>query len=102
MTQIALPIESRENLRTVVHETLPLPQFDLTAEQLITIRVQHGTEMQPLAEQQRAVRQALDAFKRGVYLLIVNDRRVTDLQEWLVLGERSRVQFWRLVPLAGG
>ncbi len=32
MIEIALSVESRENLRAVVHETLPLPAFKLTAE----------------------------------------------------------------------
>ena len=102
MTNRTLEIESRDNLRPAVVEQLPLVTFDLTAEQLITLRVCHGTENMPLSDQRVAVTQALAAFQRGVFVLLVDDRRVTSLGERLCLGACSRVQFWRLVPLAGG
>jgi hypothetical protein len=99
---ITLTIESRENMHPAVTEALALPAPQLTAGELITLRVHHTTAHRPPQEQEAAVRQALHAFRQGLYLLVVNDQRVTDLAEHLTLTERSRVRFWRLLPLVGG
>lgn len=47
-------------------------------------------------------RQACAAFERNGFLLIVNDRQVTDLDEPLDLREGTAAQFIKLVPLIGG
>ena len=99
---ITVTIESRENLRPATTETLALPTLQLTARELITLRVLHTTARLAPQEQQDAVRQALHAFRQQMYLLVVNDRRVTDLAEHLTLAAESRVRFWRLMPLVGG
>ena len=99
---ITLTIESRENLRPAITEALALPTPQMTAAELITLRVLHTTARRSPQEQEDAVRQALHAFRKDLYLLVVNDRRVTDLDECLTLSEASRVRFWRLLPLVGG
>ena len=45
---------------------------------------------------------ALDAFQRNGFLLLVDDRQLTDLDEEVVLKPGSQVTFLRLVPLVGG
>jgi hypothetical protein len=97
-----LTVESRENTRPASREALALPAPQMTAGELITLRVLHTTAHRPPPEQEAAVRQALHAFRQGLYLLAVNDQRVTDLAERLTLSEASRVRFWRLLPLVGG
>lgn len=99
---LTLTIESRENMRPAITEALALPAPQMTAGELITLRVLHTTAHRPPHEQQAAVQQALHAFRQKLYLLVVNDQRVTDLAEPLTLSETSRVRFWRLLPLVGG
>jgi hypothetical protein len=47
-------------------------------------------------------RQALDAFERNAFVVLVDDRQVTELTETVRLREGSRVTFLKLVPLVGG
>ena len=97
-----LAVTSQENMGPVVNETLVLPAAALTVEQLITLRVQHHTATRSAAEQEQAVRQAKDAFGKGLFLLVVDDHRVTDLQTVLPITDGTKLSFWRLMPLVGG
>jgi len=45
---------------------------------------------------------AIQAFKDGVYVILVNGRQVDSLDETLTLHEANSVAFVRLMPLAGG
>jgi hypothetical protein len=45
---------------------------------------------------------ALDAFARNGFLLLVDDRQVTDLDAEIELRHNTEVSFLRLVPLVGG
>ena len=46
--------------------------------------------------------QALAAFQRGGFLLLVDNRQLTQLDDEVELKPNSQVTFLRLVPLAGG
>lgn len=48
------------------------------------------------------VQEALQAFGRNGFLLLVNDQQVTSLDEHIVFTPRTRVSFVKLVPLVGG
>lgn len=52
------------------------------------------------AEEQAGV--ALDAFARGRFLLLVDDRQVTELDDEVLLHPGSAVTFLKLTPLVGG
>jgi hypothetical protein len=97
-----LTIESRENLRLVATETLDVGQSEVNAAELIRSRVLDVTRHLPLEKREDAVNAALLAFERGSFLLLVDGRRVTELEEHLRLGEEMHVRFWQLVPLVGG
>jgi hypothetical protein len=45
---------------------------------------------------------ALAAFEEGLYLVVVDGRQRTDLDEQVVVGPDSALVFVRLVPLVGG
>ena len=45
---------------------------------------------------------ALAAFARNGFLLLVDDRQVTDLDEEIELRHDTEISFLRLVPLVGG
>lgn len=51
---------------------------------------------------QRETERALAAFTAGTCLLFVNGEQVHDLTQHLTLEADTKVQFLRLVPLAGG
>jgi hypothetical protein len=46
--------------------------------------------------------QALQAFKKNTFVLLVGDRQVEDLDEELMLSPETEVTFLKLVPLVGG
>jgi hypothetical protein len=89
-------------LRPVETGTLDVGRPEVNAAELIRLRVLDATRHLPLGQREDAVNAALLAFERSSFLLLVDDRRVTELQEQLLLGEETRVRFWRLVPLVGG
>jgi hypothetical protein len=74
---------------------LVLPSAVVTLRELIRLRINH-----PDAEGQFA--KAIKAFRRNGFLVLVDDRQITDLDETLHLTPDTRVAFVRLVPLAGG
>jgi hypothetical protein len=88
-----LTIESRENLRPVETETLDVGQTEVSAADLIRSRVLDVTRHLTLGQQEDAVSAALLAFERGSYLLLMDGRRVTQLEERLRLGEETCVRF---------
>jgi hypothetical protein len=45
---------------------------------------------------------ALEAFARRGFIILVNDRQVTDLEAVVELGAGTEVTFLKLVPLVGG
>ena len=45
---------------------------------------------------------AVEAFERRGYIVLVNDRQVTDLDAVIELGTEAEVTFLKLVPLVGG
>ena len=97
-----LTIESQENLRPVETGTLDVGRPEVDAAELIRSRVLDATRHLPFELREDAVNAALLAFERGSFLLLVDGRRVTELDEQLRLEEETRVRFWRLVPLVGG
>jgi len=50
----------------------------------------------------RETERALAAFSAGICLLFVDGEQVRDLDQRIPLAANTRVQFLRLVPLAGG
>jgi hypothetical protein len=45
---------------------------------------------------------AVEAFQRNGFLILVDDRQVTELDEEIILRSDSSVSFLKLVPLVGG
>jgi hypothetical protein len=48
------------------------------------------------------VEQALEAFMRNGFLILIDDRQVEQLDDVVILGEQTLVTFLKLVPLVGG
>jgi hypothetical protein len=51
---------------------------------------------------QEQVDAALSAFASNGFLLLIDDRQVSSLDEWTTLQRASHVTFIKLVPLVGG
>ncbi|MFG1737006.1 hypothetical protein ACGFLT_03190 [Micromonospora chalcea] len=80
----------------VFEETLPLAE-------LIRRRVSlEIAESGANADPEERTRMTLDAFGRNAFVVLVDDRQVTDLDEKVRLHAGSRVTFLKLVPLVGG
>lgn len=98
---LTLEIESRQ-VSGRATERLELDENTLTVRQLIESRVRGKLAREGGADLRRAVGDALDAFERKTYLVILDDRRLERLDERVTLTPVSRLTFWRLVPLIGG
>jgi hypothetical protein len=61
-----------------------------------------GSEVEQVVDELGAVENALQAFKDGFYLVFIDDRQQEDLEELVVLTDRSELLFLRLTPLVGG
>jgi hypothetical protein len=61
-----------------------------------------GSELEQVVDELGAVENALQAFKDGFYLVFIDDRQQEDLEELVVLTDRSELLFLRLTPLVGG
>ena len=51
---------------------------------------------------QEQIDAALKAFANNGFLLLIDDRQVSSLDEWITLQRASHVTFIKLVPLVGG
>ena len=80
----------------------------LTQEQITAMKasgkvaIESARPCTELPNQDKAIKQALTAFRTGVYTLLINGRQVTDLDEVLSFEEQTKAIFIRLVPLVGG
>lgn len=61
-------------------------------------RVREGRKIDWEAQYEKA----LDAFQRNGFILLVDDRQMTELEEEVEVKAGSEVSFLRLVPLVGG
>jgi|SRR5579862_4171119 len=92
---LALAVTDETTAGDRVAGELVLPSAVLTLRELIRLRINH-----PDAEAQFV--KAITAFRKNGFLVLVDDRQITDLDEILHLTPDTRVAFLRLVPLAGG
>jgi hypothetical protein len=76
---------------------------DQIAEGLATGKVSAGgSDLDQAVDAGRAVAAALEAFGDGLFLVVVDDVELTDLNAVVPLAESSRLTFIRLTMLAGG
>ena len=51
---------------------------------------------------QKQYQKAIHSFERNGFLVLLNDRQITDLDEELHLSSSTQIRFLRLTPLVGG
>jgi len=67
-----------------------------------TERILNGVRERPVLDWQKQFGRALAAFQGNGFLVLVDDRQITDLDQNLELTAQTKVAFLKLVPLAGG
>jgi hypothetical protein len=94
--------------RAVVVFTLPGLPGQLTARELIRLRVREEVAKHNLApapghlDWEQQAEAAERAFTRNGFIMLAGNRQVEDLDEVIRLAEDQDVVFVKLVPLAGG
>jgi len=67
-----------------------------------TERILNGVRERPVLDWQKQYARALAAFQGNGFLVFVDDRQITDLDETVHLTAQTKVAFLKLVPLMGG
>ncbi len=73
-----------------------------------TERIINGNRPAYRFEQRRQIdwrdqyEKALEAFSRNLFLILVDDKQATSLDEEFVVNSRTQITFIKLVPLVGG
>jgi len=67
-----------------------------------TERILNPVRTRRLLDYEKQYAKALAAFRSNGFLVLVNDRQITDLDETIHLTPQTRVAFLKLVPLIGG
>ncbi len=55
-----------------------------------------------IIDPEKQVYVALDAFQKNTFFILVDDRQIEDLDQEVMLTERSKISFVKLTPLIGG
>lgn len=67
-----------------------------------TERVLNGVPERPVLNWEKQYAKAVTAFQGNGFLVLVDNRQITDLDETLQLRAQTTVSFLKLVPLIGG
>ena len=65
-------------------------------------RVLNGVRERPVLDWQRQFAKAITAFQGNGFLVLADDRQITDLDERIDIGAQTKIAFLKLVPLIGG
>ncbi len=65
-------------------------------------RLLNGVRERPVLDWEKQVAKAITAFQGNGFLVLVDDRQITDLDQNLQLTAQTNVAFLKLVPLVGG
>jgi hypothetical protein len=65
-------------------------------------RILNGVRERPLLDWQKQYAKAIASFNGNGFLVFINDRQITDLDEAIHLTLQTQVTFLKLVPLIGG
>ena len=65
-------------------------------------RTLNGVRERPLLDGEKQVARAIQAFEGNGFLVLVDDRQITELDQPMQLAAQSKIVFLKLVPLVGG
>ena len=67
-----------------------------------TERILNGVRERRVLDWQRQCDKAIAAFQSNGFVVLVDDRQITDLDDPIELTAQTRISFLKLVPLVGG
>ena len=67
-----------------------------------TERILNGVPERPILDWEKQLAKAITAFQGNGFLVLLDDRQITDLDQNLQLTAQTKVSFLKLVPLIGG
>jgi hypothetical protein len=79
-----------------------IPVFRGLVEPRETERILNGVRERPVLDWEKQFDKALTSFQGNGFLVFVDDRQITDLDQSLQLTAQTKVAFLKLVPLIGG
>ena len=65
-------------------------------------RILNGVRKRPILDWRKQYAKAIAAFNGNGFLVFVDDRQITELDETLRLSPQTKLTFLKLVPLIGG
>jgi len=65
-------------------------------------RILNGVRERPVLDWEKQFTKAIAAFKGNGFVVLLDERQITDLDETLHLTPQSQLTFLKLVPLMGG
>ena len=65
-------------------------------------RILNGVRERPVLDWEKQYNKAIAAFKGNGFIVLLDERQITDLDETLHLTPQSQLTFLKLVPLMGG
>jgi hypothetical protein len=65
-------------------------------------RILNGVRERPVLDWEKQYAKAITAFKGNGFVVLLDERQITDLDETLHLTPESQLTFLKLVPLMGG
>ena len=65
-------------------------------------RILNGVRERPFLDWQKQYAKAIASFNGNGFLVFIDDRQITDLDEAIQLTPQTQVTFLKLVPLVGG
>lgn len=65
-------------------------------------RILNGVRERPLPDWEKQFAKAITAFRGNGFLVLIDGRQITDLDETIRLTAQSQITFLKLVPLVGG
>ena len=65
-------------------------------------RILNGVRERPVMDWEKQFAKAITAFKGNGFIVLLDERQITDLDETLHLTPQSQLTFLKLVPLMGG
>ena len=97
-------IRSRVRQEVEAYNRSPTPRFNGLVQPTATEADLngYGRQARRQLDADEQCRVAVQAFERGGFFMLVGDRQVERLDEWLDLDEDTEVSFVKLVPLVGG
>jgi hypothetical protein len=79
-----------------------VPAFEGLIQPGETERILNGVRQRPALNWENQFAKAIAAFQGNGFLVFVDDRQITSLEEPIELAAQTRISFLKLVPLIGG